>query len=138
RGRVRVRHILLAVPPAAFQVQRDSVLQRAYDLHYRILGGADFARLAREFSDDPYSAPKGGDLGWIEAGQMPESFEQVAFSLEPGRVSRPVETPSGFHLLKVEDRETLGVFGRDVFSRPTSQFQEVTSGPVDPGYRLGP
>src|SRR4029450_2821785 len=64
----------------------------------------DFATLAKESSEDPGSAPKGGELGVFGRGQMVPPFEQAAFALKPGEVSGVGETPFGFHVIKVTDR----------------------------------
>ena len=70
-----------------------------------VRGGEDFARLARNNSDDPGSARKGGDLGFFKRGQMVKAFEDTAFSLEPGQISEPFQTRFGWHILKVESRK---------------------------------
>ena len=69
----------------------------------------DFARLAKEFSEDPGSKTKGGDLGFFERGRMVPQFEQAAFTLEPGKISEPVKTPYGYHLIKVEEKRPAGL-----------------------------
>ncbi len=64
--------------------------------------GKDFAQLAKQESNDP-TAAKGGEVGWIAAGQMPAQIEKSIFSLSKGDVSDPVETPGGFQIFKVDD-----------------------------------
>lgn len=68
----------------------------------QIAAGEDFEELARTHSDDPGSAPLGGDLGWFRRGRMVEEFEDAAFSLLPGQVSRLVETDFGFHIIRID------------------------------------
>jgi len=70
-------------------------------------GGADFAALAKEFSQDS-SGSAGGDLGWFTAGQMVPEFEQAAFALGKGQVGDLVRTQFGFHIVKVEDVREAG------------------------------
>jgi parvulin-like peptidyl-prolyl isomerase len=77
---------------------------KAEDILKRARGGEDFAKLADEYSSDPGSKGKGGDLGWFGKGRMMESFEKTAFELKPGDISDIVETPYGFHIIKVEER----------------------------------
>lgn len=100
---VRARHILLRAPAEATPAQRDSVQALAESLQQRAAGGEDFAALAREFSQDG-SAASGGDLGYFGRGRMVAPFEEAAFQLQPGEVSPVVETPFGYHVIKVEDR----------------------------------
>lgn len=90
---IRVRHILLDTEEEA-----QAVLQRLED-------GEDFAALATEVSTDTLSAELGGDLGWIPKGEMDTAFDEVAFNLPVGEISDVVETPSGFHIILVEDRD---------------------------------
>jgi hypothetical protein len=82
-------------------------------------GGEDFAELARQYSEDPGSAPRGGDLGFFGRGQMARAFEDAAFSLETGQVSEPVRTRFGFHLIRVDERRTPSIeeVRRDVIDR---------------------
>ncbi len=103
--RLKARHILLSVPNDATGAQRDSVMALAEDLRARAAAGEDFSALAREYSADQGSARQGGDLGWFERGRMVQPFEEAAFDLEMGEVSEVVETPFGFHIIKLDDRE---------------------------------
>lgn len=101
---VRARHILLQVPPDATEAQRDSIRALAESLRQRAVGGADFAALAREYSQDPGSAQEGGDLGFFGRGRMVAPFEEAAFQLEPGDISPVVESPFGYHVIRMEER----------------------------------
>ena len=67
--------------------------------------GKDFAAAAKENSQDPGSAPNGGDLGFFEQGQMVPQFDQVAFTLKPGQMSELVETQFGYHIIKVAEKQ---------------------------------
>ncbi|WP_087718833.1 SurA N-terminal domain-containing protein [Salinicola salarius] len=89
---------------------------RIAEVQQQLEQGTDFAALAREYSDDSSSAGDGGDLGAIQKGFFGDSFDDAAFSLDPGQVSQIVQTQYGLHLIKVtgvdipsfeEDRETL-------------------------------
>ncbi len=90
---IRVRHILLDTEEEA-----QAVLKRLED-------GEDFALLATEVSTDTLSAEQGGDLGWIPKGQMSDAFDEVAFNLPVGQISDVVETPGGFDIIQVEERD---------------------------------
>lgn len=84
---------------------------KAEDIARRAKAGEDFTALAKEFSDDP-SKDEGGDLGFFGRGQMVKAFEDAAFNLQPGQVSDVVESPFGYHVIKVEERKTNDVEGK--------------------------
>jgi len=114
---IRARHILIRAPednPEARQQAR----QEALELKRQLEQGADFATLAREHSDDPGSARRGGDLGWFGRGRMVEPFEEAAFSAPIGRVVGPVETRFGYHLIEVTGRSSVEVQIADLAMRP--------------------
>ena len=102
---IRARHILLRAPAEATPAQRDSVRALAESLRQRAGGGEDFAALAAEYSEDPGSAARGGDLGFFGRGRMVAPFEEAAFQLEPGEVSEVVESPFGYHIIRLEERQ---------------------------------
>ena len=100
---VQVRHILIARPDDAGRAKAAQVL---VDLQ----GGADFAALAKEYSADPGSAAKGGELGFFAKGAMVPEFEEAAFALKKkGELSGLVKTKFGYHILQLEDRRPAGV-----------------------------
>lgn len=103
--RIRARHILMRVPEGATPAQKDSVRQALESLRNRIVAGEDFAALARQYSQDPGSGPAGGDLGTFGRGEMVADFERAAFALGKGELSPVVETPFGFHIIRVEEKE---------------------------------
>ena len=105
-SRVRARHILLAPPENSTPAQRDSVRKAAEALLDRLRAGEAFEPLARQYSADSASAVQGGDLGFFERRQMVMAFDSAAFSLEPGQLSNLVVTPYGFHILRVDEKET--------------------------------
>lgn len=97
-----VRHILLRAREGLSEGEAREKLQR---LRERIVGGADFAELAKVNSEDA-SGPKGGDLGWVAAGDTVPEFERVMNALRDGEVSQPVQTPFGWHLVQVLERRS--------------------------------
>jgi hypothetical protein len=72
----------------------------------RLKAGEDFVALAKQYSTDPGSKENGGDLGWFGRGRMVPEFEKAAFALQPGQISEVVESPFGFHIIRVDERRT--------------------------------
>jgi parvulin-like peptidyl-prolyl isomerase len=101
---VRLAHVLVGVPRDADEAARAAARQKAEGLRSRIAGGEELAAVAREASDDQGSAQQGGELGWMQRGQAVPAFEQAAFALSPGELSQVVETPFGFHILRVAEK----------------------------------
>lgn len=101
--RLRVSHILKRVPPDASAEDREAAREEIVRLREEAEGGADFAALAREHSEDPGSAAGGGELV-ITRGQTVPPFEEAAFALEPGGLSNVVETQFGFHIIRLTER----------------------------------
>lgn len=99
---VKARHILIKADKDADEDEKSAARAKADDLLRQVKDGADFAELAREHSDDPGSAEKGGDLGFNPKGRMVPTFDEAMFSLALGQVSDVVETDYGFHIIKVE------------------------------------
>jgi len=92
----------VVVRPTASDSAKAAARAEAEALLERVVAGEDFATLARENSDDVGTAQVGGDLGWFRRGQMVEGFDEAAFGLPAGSVSRVVESVFGFHIIKVE------------------------------------
>ena len=98
----KIRYISIGLPPGADVDRKKAAQARAEAVVKEARAGKDFAQLAKRESDDP-AAAKGGDVGWIAAGQMPPHIEKAIFSLVKGGVSDPVESPAGYQIFKVED-----------------------------------
>jgi peptidyl-prolyl cis-trans isomerase SurA len=97
------RHIL--IKPSEIRTD-EQARQVAENLRARIVAGEDFAKLAREYSDDIGSQQEGGSLGWVSAGQMVEEFEKVMDQTGDGEVSGEFRTQFGWHILQVQERRT--------------------------------
>ncbi len=98
----KVRHILIKTNELINDKEARHQLQV---LRERIIGGDDFTSLAQAHSDDPGSAIKGGDLGWVAPGALVAPFEKTMNQLKIGEISQPVQTQFGWHLIQVLDRE---------------------------------
>lgn len=98
----KVRYIAIGVPPGASAEEKAKARERAEAVVKEARAGKDFAQLAKRESADA-TAAKGGDVGWLVAGQMPPAIETAIFTLTKGGVSDPIETPAGFQIFKAED-----------------------------------
>jgi peptidyl-prolyl cis-trans isomerase D len=105
---VRARHILIAVPANAAPQQKQAARAKAEDILKQLKAGADFAKLARQYSDDPGSKNNGGELGYFSQGEMVKPFAEAAFRLRPGEMTI-AETQFGFHVIEVEDHKLAHV-----------------------------
>jgi peptidyl-prolyl cis-trans isomerase C len=101
---VHASHILIGMPQNPTADQKSQAKTRAQAVLKQVRSGGDFASVARAESQDSGSAQNGGDLGFFPKGQMTPAFEEAAFKLKPGGLSPVVETPFGFHIIKVLER----------------------------------
>lgn len=102
---VKARHILILAGKAASEEDKKKAKEKAEDILKKAKAGEDFTKLASEFSEDPGSKPKGGDLGFFQRGRMVPEFDKAAFALKPGEISGIVETMFGFHIIKVDEKK---------------------------------
>lgn len=109
---VRASHILIKLDPKATESDKVAARKRIEEIRQRLLKGEDFVTLAWEYSEGP-SKVKGGDLGYFKRGDMVKPFEEAAFDLKIGQLSDVVETPFGYHLIKVTEKrpETTVAYG---------------------------
>lgn len=98
----KVAYISIGMGPGADDKQKLTTHARAAAVVKEARAGKDFAALAKRESNDP-TAAKGGDIGWVAAGQLPPLMDKTIFSLAKGAVSDPIESPAGFQIFKVED-----------------------------------
>ena len=109
---VKARHILIRFKGSSVPLKKDEkdlteeeALAKAQEIRTKILGGADFAEMAKENSDDAGNATHGGELGAFTRGRMVPEFEKAAFDAEVGKITEPVKTKFGYHLILVDSHE---------------------------------
>jgi peptidyl-prolyl cis-trans isomerase SurA len=98
-----ISHILLALPQAATPGQLEEVSAHAKDIYERARKGEDFAQLAVTYSNSQ-TALDGGSLGWRKGPQLPTFIADLVAHMQPGDIAEPVRTPSGFHIIKLNER----------------------------------
>jgi peptidyl-prolyl cis-trans isomerase SurA len=109
----------IVVAPRADSAAKARALALADSIYTALREGADFATAARRFSQDPGSREQGGELGWLRRGPpLAPEFEKVAFSLKPGVISRPVETPFGYHIIQVQRAQPAEIDVRHILIMP--------------------
>jgi peptidyl-prolyl cis-trans isomerase SurA len=112
-------------PPASV---RQAAWEKVLSIKQKLANGADFTEMAQRYSESPEGS-SGGDLGFIEKGTLTMiAFEQRAFSLSPGQTSDPFETPLGFHIINVVERENQRVHVRQILTRislPSVQIEKT-------------
>ena len=101
-----VSHILIAVPQEASQTQVDELSKRAQDIYVRSTGTEDFGRLAVAYSNSQ-TALESGSLGWRKGPELPTFFAEEIVKLKSGGISKPIRTPSGFHLIKLNETRDI-------------------------------
>ena len=107
RNEYNVSHILIAVGQDASPMQVDSAATRAQDVYERAKGGEDFAKLAVAYSNSQ-TAFDGGSLGWRKGSELPTFLADVIAKLKPGEVSEPLRTPTGFHIIRLNEVRGAG------------------------------
>lgn len=100
--KVQVAHIFMV--PKLTEAMKEKYKAKAEAILDSIKHGADFAEMAKKYSEDPGSAAEGGDLGWVGKGVFYPEFEAAAFALKPGEISGIVESPVGFHIIQMIEK----------------------------------
>jgi len=100
--KVQVAHIFMV--PKVTEDMKEKYRAKAEAILDSIKHGADFAAMAKKYSEDPGSAAEGGDLGWVGKGVFYPEFEAAAFALKPGEISGVIESPVGFHIIQMIER----------------------------------
>ena len=115
--KVHASHIFVTIPDGATVQQVEEKRAFAASLVQKARAGEDFAKLAREHSEDAATRKEGGDLGWFGRGALPSAVEEIVFNMEPGEVRGPIRAERGFHVLKLVDK-------KDEQVRPLAEVKE--------------
>lgn len=99
----KARHILITLNPGADAKQQQAKEKQAEDILAKLKAGGSFEKLAKQYSQDPGSASKGGELGWVDRGMMVPAFEDALFKLKKGETSGIVKSKYGYHIIQLED-----------------------------------
>src|SRR5262249_11962412 len=127
-----VSHILIAVGQEASAAQQDAAAKRAEDVYQRAKGGEDFAKLAVAYSNSQ-TAFDGGSLGWRKGSELPTFLTDVVAKLKPGEVSAPLRTPTGYHIVRLNEMRGAGaksveaqVHARHILMKTTDLADDAT------------
>jgi len=118
---VRASHILIKVGEKATAEEKQKAKEKIEALRTRAMSGEDFAKLAKENSEDA-SSSNGGDLGDFKKGDMVKPFEDAAFGLEKDQISPVVETQFGYHVIKVTDKKAAHTLTYEEVSEDIAKF----------------
>jgi peptidyl-prolyl cis-trans isomerase SurA len=121
----------IIVAPKPTPKAKAAARAKAESLLVQIGKGADFAELAKKHSQDPGSGAQGGDLGWNRRGAMVKEFDEMMFALPVGRVSPIVETPFGYHIIKVDRAQPAEVKARHILIIPARDTTDVRRARVE-------
>lgn len=103
-GQVLTRHILIRPSELVTEKQAEDTIR---DIYARVVSGEDFAALAQEYSDDTFSAPDGGSLGWAEPAAYGDAISKTLNTMQPGQVAPPFRTTAGWHIFRLDDRRQV-------------------------------
>ena len=120
--RVRVSRILVKISPNASENEKKRALKTAQDIKKKLDGGASFSEVAKTDSEDPETAARGGDLGYVVRGVAPPDFEKAAFSLPVGEISEPIPTEIGYNVIRVSEKRAKEPADFDKFKDDLGKF----------------
>jgi parvulin-like peptidyl-prolyl isomerase len=130
--KIRASRVLIMVDDHTSPADKAAKKKAIDAAHARVVKGEDFGKVATEISEDRYSAPKGGDIGYFQKGEEEEQFDEVAFSTKPGVISPVFETPMGYQFLKVTDVQPGGTLAiaqvRDIIAQHLREEKESQQG----------
>ena len=111
QGEIKVAHLMVRITPQAPKADSATAHKKINELYGRLRKGEDWNKLVAQFSEDPGSAPNGGELPPFGTGRMIPSFEETAFKLQkPGEIAPPVQTPYGWHIIKLLEKQPVPDF----------------------------
>lgn len=121
---VNISHILFKIEASglAAQIARTKI----EEIKRRIDNGEDFQELAKQYSQDPGSAPRGGDLGTMKRGDTVKPFEEAAYALEPGQISDIVQSEFGFHIIKLIKKTGMKIHAQHILIRLDSSDEDAS------------
>jgi parvulin-like peptidyl-prolyl isomerase len=126
--KVRASRIVIMVNEPSTPSEKEAKKKEIDQAHARVVKGEDFGKVASEVSEDRYSAPKGGDIGYFQKGENEDNFDNVAFATKPGVVSPVFLTPMGYQFLKVTEVQPGGALSiaqvRDMIGQHLSAENE--------------
>ncbi|MDD3281105.1 MAG: peptidylprolyl isomerase [Bacteroidales bacterium] len=124
--------------PLVGEAEKIEVKNRLEDIRNRVLRGENFKTFARLYSEDPGSATKGGELGFVSRGELFTEFETAAFALKPGEVSPVVETQAGLHIIQMIERrgEQINVAHILIKPKPTAEEMMLSKKYLDSVYQV--
>lgn len=114
-ARVELAHIVKYIK--ASDDQKKETYGLALRIRDSIVKGGSFSDFARRYSADPGTASNGGDLGFVEKGKFVPAFEAAAFAMQPNEISQPVETPFGYHIIQLIDKNSSAINARHILLR---------------------
>lgn len=117
----------ILIKPKVSSAERKKALDRAKDIRSRIIdGGEDFAAIASVYSDDPGSGKQGGNLGFMNRGELVKEYEAAAFKLDKDEISEIVESEFGFHIIQLLERRGNRINTRHILLKPQIKTEDET------------
>jgi parvulin-like peptidyl-prolyl isomerase len=120
--RVRVQRILIRLAPGASDNERRRAQKTTEDLRKRLEAGEDFSKVAHDESEDPESASRGGDIGYVMRGVAPPDLDKAVFALDVGQISQPIFTEIGYSLVRVTEKHAAETPDFDRFKDDLGNF----------------
>jgi len=121
----KVQLSIITVEPPDMESSKAEVRQRLLELRSRIINGESFSTLAVLYSEDPGTAPKGGELGFMMRGELAKPYAEAAWSLKQDVVSKIVETEFGFHIIQLIERKGDMVNSRHILMKPKLSVEQT-------------